>query len=787
MSKSVQVNNKDFIRDTLELYLSKWKIILGCAVLAIATAFVYLRYAEYEYRASAAIKIKEDQETNRLPEISNLQNYGFFSSNYGRVEDEIEIIKSRRLVEQMVKDLKLNTRQFIKGRIKEQEAYNDPPLVVNFLENDSLIYQVDTTLHIRVISENSFQFTVPQRAGIFGLKGEPTGPVYNYGDRVETGFGDIVITPNLDAYGTEQDSEIKVRISPLNFVVERYKNKIEVSSKEDSRILNLTINENIKGKGIDILNKLIEKYNDDVIADKEAVIQVTSNFINNRLEVVSTELEQVDLTAESLKKSNRLSNIQSQTNIFLQSEKENEAKLITANNQLQLIDYMSEYMDSGNQDSDLLPVNVGIDDPNVAQVTKSINDLVLQRDRILRNSSEKNPTVINLDNQIRDLKNNLNQTLGNLKQSTQITLNSLQQEDSRIRGQIFSTPQKERQFRDISRQQSIKESLYLYLLEKREEMAISLGMSSPNAKIIDSAYSSAETVNPKPKVVYLAALLLGLFIPIGVFYVLDLMDTKVHTREELSKYVDAPFIGDIPKSSSKKKSRLIKKVDYSPKAEAFRMIRTNLDFMLKSLPDGQAKTIFVTSTMAQEGKSHTAINLAASLSYSEKKVLLIDTDIRIPKLDDYLGLENTYGFTDFLSDPKLGMDDIMVSPKNNNYLDVIPSGTIPPNPAELIMSERVAHLFSSMKKKYDYIVVDTAAVGLVTDTLLISHHADMFIYVVSSEKLDKRQLHVARTMYEEKRLPNMAILLNGTSKKDGYGYGYGYGNKPGKKKWYKFG
>ncbi len=219
----------------------------------------------------------------------------------------------------------------------------------------------------------------------------------------------------------------------------------------------------------------------------------------------------------------------------------------------------------------------------------------------------------------------------------------------------------------------------------------------------------------------------------------------------------------------------------------FGMVRTNLDFMMKSKPPGEAKTIFVTSTTAQEGKSHTSVNLATSLSHSEKKVLLIETDIRVPKVETYLNVKSKYGFTDYLSDPDLGLEDIAVSPKENNYLKIIPSGTIPPNPAELMQSERVAELFGKVKKQFDYIIVDTAAVGLVTDTLLISHFADMFIYVISAEKLDKRQLHVAKSLYDEKRLPHMTFLLNGTKKKSGYGYGYGYGSAPKKKKWYQFG
>ena len=427
----------------------------------------------------------------------------------------------------------------------------------------------------------------------------------------------------------------------------------------------------------------------------------------------------------------------------------------------------------------MLP-DIAIGNSDVAQITKSHNELVLQRDQILKNSSDKNPTVIRLNDQIRALKNNLNQSLGNIKSANEITLRNLNREDSRIRGQIYSAPGKERQFRDIKRQQDIKESLYLYLLEKREETAITLGMSTANAKVIDYAYTNDDPVAPKKKIIYLTAILFGLFIPVSFVYAKDLIDNKIHTKEDILRLVKAPYIGDIPKSDLK--TKVVGKVDYSPKAEAFRILRTNINFMLQKV-DKPCKTIFVTSTTAQEGKSHTTTNLASSFSFSEQKTLLIETDIRVPRVNDYLKIKSKVGLTDFISDKSLKIDDVIVKQKDNPFLDVIPSGTIPPNPAELLMSDRVAFLFDKVKKDYNYIVVDTAAVGLVTDTLLISEHADIFIYVISANTIDKRQLHIAQTMYEEKRLPHMVTLLNGSVKKKGYGYGYG-NNPQRNKNWF---
>jgi capsular exopolysaccharide synthesis family protein len=779
------LNNQDEFRNLIDLYLTKWKFILLVFLLSMACAYLYLRYSTNVYEATATIKIKDEKNSNKLSEISTIQNYGMFSTDFSKVEDEIQIIKSKTLVEQVVKDLKLNISYFVKGQIKDKEVYTNPPLNLNFFASDSIISQIDTTLYVKIKSANQFELSNENPKDIIDFSSS-NATEHAFGDKIATGFGDFIITPNLPLYGTKIGSVVKIKLTPINEVVESYVSKLNVQTNINSSILNISIRESVKDKAKLILNKLIEKYNQDAVNDKEEVVKITSEFINNRLDIVSRELEQVDLTAENLKKNNRLSDLGSQSSIFLQSEKENEAKLVATTNQIQLVDYMADYLSENNGESDLLPANVGIADNGVSQLTKSHNELVLQRNRLLKNSSEKNPTIINLNNQIRALKDNLNQSLQNIKSSNEITLQSLNKEDARISSQIFAAPKKERQFRDISRQQSIKESLYLYLLQKREETAITLGMSSPNAKIIDAAFANSTPVKPKRLFVYLSAFILGLLIPIALIYARDLLDSKIHSKADIVKRVKAPFIGDIPKSSSKKKNRLISKVDYSPKAEAFRMLRTNIAFMFQDKSDKGAKTIFVTSTTSQEGKSHTSVNLAMTLSYSNKKVLLIETDIRVPRVEDYLSVSGKKGLTDFISDNSLKVSDAIISIKDNKFLDIIPSGTIPPNPAELLMSDRVKSLFEEVKAEYDYIVVDTAAVGLVTDTLLISKYADMFLYVVSANNLDKRQLHVAQTMYEENRLPNMSILLNGSSKKNGYGYGYGYGTNPNKKKWYQF-
>jgi capsular exopolysaccharide synthesis family protein len=782
-SKPVSTTNE--IRQSLELFLSQWKLLLFCLIIAILIGYTYLRYATPEYSASATIKIRDEKESQKLPSLEDISSGGLFSDGTNKIKDEIEIIKSRTLIKNVVKNLKLNIRCFAEGSIKEHEIYQNPPIKLSFFASDSIIDKVDTTLFIKIKSPTEFLALKKESKSIL-TRDEETGKSFSFGQRIKTGFGDMILTPNVAKYAPAIGGNFRISISSVDNIVNGYQRRINISSEAGSSIIKLTLNESNSYKAVDVLDELINEYNKDVLKDKEAVVKVTSDFINNRLEIVSEELEKVDFTAEQLQKENNLTALGSQADLNLQSEKQLQSQISTTANNIQLISFLQEELENENKTSDMLPSDLGIGDTNTSQVIRSHNELVAQRDRILRNSSEKNPVVMQLNNQIESLKANLQNSLKNIKETSELTLNNLNRDNSRIRGQLYAAPSKARQFRNIERQQGIKESLYLYLLEKREESAVRLGMFTPSAKVIDRANSSHIPVAPNKMIVYLGFVLFGLGLPIGFIYTSDLLDTKIYIKDDLVNILSIPYLGDIPKTS--KKEKIIKKVDYSPKAEAFRIVRSNIDFILKDLKNG-SKKLFVTSTKAQEGKSHTSTNLATSISYSEKSVLLIEMDIRVPKILDYLEITEKpeKGLSDYIADKSIKPQDIVLKQKDNKYLDIIPSGTIPPNPSELLMSDRVEELFKYFDDKYDYIIADTSAVGLVSDTMLISKYADMFIYVVSADNVDKRQLvHVAQPLYKEKRLPNMTMLLNGVKQgKKGYGYGYGYGDNPNrKKKWY---
>jgi tyrosine-protein kinase Etk/Wzc len=499
--------------------------------------------------------------------------------------------------------------------------------------------------------------------------------------------------------------------------------------------------------------------------------------------LIAQELDGVEKDVEQFKTSNKLTDIETEAKLFIEGSSEYNKKSVEMDIQLNMVISMLEFIKKSNN-SDLMPANI-ISSVYASGFLDSYNKLVLERNRILKSATAENPTVIKLEQQIASLKVNIAESLRRMQANLIIQKRDLKNQEGLLDSKIEEIPVQERQFRVIARQQKVKEELYLYLLQKREETAISLAATAPNARVIDAAKASNIPVSPKKVIIYLAAMLLGLLIPFGIIYIIDLLDTKVKNRFDISSRFDIPFLGDIPNAPNPNK--VILSTDRSGTAEAIRIIRTNLDFMLNHVPEGTAKTIFVTSTIAGEGKTFLSVNLTATFSLSGKKVLLIGMDIRNPKLNEYLELPNVPGLTNYLSLPKAQINDFIVKSDKFDAFYFLPPGKVPPNPTELLMNKKVDELFVQLKKEYDYIIVDTAPVSLVSDTLMLVKYADTFVYVVRANYLDKRMLHIPKNLYHENKLPNMALLINDTQTKKGYGYGYGYGYgvKQVKIPWYK--
>ncbi len=764
------------IREEIEKYLYHWKWFVLGVVLAVSSAFVYLRYTPNKYEVSTTILVDDGESSGMASELAAFEDLGLLSGSKISLENEIELLKSINLLERVVKDLELNVAYYRQGRVIETELFKErSPLKITFLTKEPVFYSKDTVFTVLVTSKETFALKNSEKKVVSESV---------FGERVHTSLGDITVTP-MQVDKIIKGDEIIVKVRPLKSVIDSYKNRIQIQPvNKSSSVIKLSLKDPVKQKAQVILDRLVTHYNNDAIAYKSLVAKNTETFINKRLEIITKDLFDVEKEVEQFKTKNKLTDIAAEANLVLQSNVEIENKLLDLNTQLTLVTDIERYM-AENKD-DLIPANLGLTDVSINAGTEQYNQLVLERNRILQSSSAQNPVIVNLNAQIKKIRASIVKSIANLKSSLTIALKNVKRQENRMSSKIASVPQQEREYRDIKRQQQIIESLYLYLLQKREENAISLAVTLPNAKIIDKAYGSNIPVAPKRKVVYLAALLLGIIVPFGVIYLLLLFDNKVHTRKDVEAVVKAPILGDIPKTKTDKKV-VVSDHDRTSVSESFRLLRTNINFMLSKVTE-KSKVIFVTSTVGGEGKTFISINLATVLALSGKKVLLIGADIRKPKISDYLGVVKGKGLTHFLMDKTIQPVEI-IEKVDEHHFDMIHSGIIAPNPSELLMNNRFNEVIAYGKQHYDYVIVDTAPVNIVTDTLLLGDKADLFIYVVRANYLDKRLLEFPQILHRDQRLPNMSILINDVDAEKGYGYsygyGYGYGYSEKKTSWFK--
>jgi tyrosine-protein kinase Etk/Wzc len=780
------------LKDILTSYTKHWKWFALSVFFTLLLAFLYIRYSVPEYAASAKIQILEDQSTTS--ELSVFKELDIFSGGSKKVEDEIQIINSRSNLVEVIRQLGLNIKIESVGNIKSTEIYKNDPFKLNFFEPDSTINNSNLEFWISLSSDTTFGYTEEE--------GKPM-QVYAYGKTISTAIGDLVITPNSQNFtNSQKDKKYKVSISPIIALAQQYQKKIVVvAAAEGSNILNISLNDPILRKAKDILNTLIITYNKNAIADKKIIADRTSNFIDDRITDIYSDLSSVDQSAQEFKTGRGITDIASEANVNLNVGVANQQELQNATVQLNIAASMRDIVED--QDTyDVLPSNVGLTDGSIVNTTARYNEWVSERKRLLKGANEKNPIIQNLDQQLDGLRQNLQSSLTGMINNLSMQVNNLSSQQSRFNSKLYAAPKNERALRDITRQQQTTESLYLYLLQKREEAQISLASSAPKSKIIDGAYGSQNIpVSPKKPIVFLAAFIFGLFIPFSIIYANDLLDNKIHNKHGLEKLVtDNPVLGEIPKLN-KKDDKIIVKEDRSVMAESLRILRTNLDYLIKTKESktGKNNVVFVTSSVSGEGKTFLSTNLSMILASTHKKVLLIGADIRNPKLYSFFTSKEVNnlikpnknkdnGFTEFLFDDSLQVKDI-INPMlvHSNVIDVIYSGKIPPNPSELLLSKRLKLLFEEVSEAYDYVIVDTAPLMVVTDTLLISEYANHMIYVTRAGVTENKAIHYPLKLKEEGKIKGLSFVVNDVKVSNlGYGGKYGYGYSKTMKKWWKF-
>lgn len=771
-SEPIKMNEKNSeikLSEVFEEYKRNWRWVFLSLVLALLFAYLFLRYSQNQFEVSTTIFINDKKSGGLSSELSAFQDLGVLGSmSDNSVNNETGILLSRSLSQKIVKKLGINVTYFNVGKVKMNEIYGkDKPLRIIFFIKDSILYNIDTTFTIKHQSKNSFQLI---------SQDDEKGNVFEYGNNITTSFGEINITKVSDKLEMEQP--LMVKILPLKKVAKYYNQAFQVQSEPlKTSLVTISLVDNVRGKAIDILNSMVNEYNNNAIDYKNLIAENTDKFINERIIDIALDLENVDKNVEEFKRDNRLTDLNYEAGLVLDSNSELQKSINDISAQLKLIDYIIIYLNENKKS--LIPANLGIKDQATSENTAIYNKLILERNRIIKGSSQLNPTVVNLEAQIATLRKSIEQSLNNFKASLSISLSEARKQEYLLIQKRELAPRQEREYQDIRRKQQIIETLYLYLLQKREENAISLGIPIPNAKIIDEADGSDIPVFPNAKIIYLLSGVFGFIFPYLMISLFSVLNNKVRNSENVELRIGAPMIGEIPRAKPAKKIILSTQTN-SVFAEAMRLVRTNINFIL-SISKGASKSIFITSTVSGEGKTFIAINLAASLSLLDKKVLLIGGDIRKPNIASYLKIKPKLGLTHYLADPNIEIEKII---ENNNKFkfDFLDSGEIPPNPSELLLNGRFEKVIEYGKNNYDFVVVDTSPIGSVTDSLLLGIFADLYIYVVRIGFLDRNLLKIPRRLYEKNRLPNMAVLTNDV-KIDKKQYGYAYGKES--KSWFK--
>lgn len=762
------VNFNDFIKP----YLIKWWWFVLSVIIFIFLSIFYIKKAIPVYSISSSVLVKDAKKapSSDMGILSQLSGYGGMQMN--SIENEIEVIKSKKLMNDVVEDLGLQISLIVKDGLRTREIYGkSSPIIVKVLTEKLYDKPLNGPFKVTLSGDNIKLSSVDF----------PQPIVTSYNKTISLPFANVIILKNDNFLPKKDDKigEITIRYSPTERAVDSYQQmvKIELATKE-ATVLDLSMNYPNVDKAKNIINKLVYIYNADAISDKNSESKKTVDFIDERIKIIANELGAVEDQKEQFKVANKVTDIATEANLNLGISSTAKSRLLELETQLQLTNDLISYVNRMNN-SQTLPGSLGQDSQGGAASVSAYNQLILERNQLLENATPQNPMVMDLTKQIAVLRSSIMAGLGKSRLALQLSIDQFQEAQNSVNTKINKVPAQEKLFRSIERQQQIKENLYLILLQKREEAAISLAITSPKARIIDAAYASDQPIAPKKKLIVAAAFLLGLLFPFAFIYLRETLNNKIRTKHELELISDIPLLGELPRVE-KGNSEIIEQNDLSPMAEAFRILVTNVNFILPKKQKG--KVVFFTSSVKGEGKTFASVNYSLALASSKSKVIIIGGDIRNPQLQRYnpsrKGLD---GLTEFLYNENEKLEDIIHVSKFNSYLDVIYSGSIPPNPTELLSNGRYQYLIDLLKPIYDYIVIDTAPLMLVTDTFLTTDLADAIIYVTRSGFTEKPLIDFANKQYENGKIKNVGFVLNDVRRQYlGYGnkYGYGYSAEP---------
>lgn len=742
--------------------LSLWPWLIVSVAVSLAIAFFYFTTSPRQYKIRASVLVQDDKKSSDLGGAGILQDFGLLGGK-SNVDNEAEIFKSRTLMEQVVRNLQLNVHYFIPGKLKNTEIYAESPVILTILKAADSLPGNAPGYTLEFDKANPTRFT---------LFNEVTNIKGRLGDTLQLREGTGLITPSRGFARWPAEQPLEITIGSVDGTTQFYMASLNVDIPNDEvSVIYLTLTETLPEKGQKVLNALMDAYLQANVNDKNRIADSTMRFIDERLSLVSHELSGIEKDIEGFKTKNKLTDLTEQSRILLDNTSEFSKQQTNQEVQLSVIEALEQFLKDNQNNARIVPSSLVMQDASFVALVQRYNEMQLERDKMLLSHTARHPSVLSLDEQLVNLRLELLSSIKSVKQGFQVSIAELKKRNTGVEGMISKVPARERIFLDYSRQQAIKQELYLFLLKKQEETAISKSSTLANARIIDPAKAESSPFKPKKSMIMMTAFLAGLLLPLLISIGKDYFNNRVNSIEDINALTSVPVLAEIGHNNEKdivtislKSRQLI--------AEQLRSLRTNLQYLL---PNEHEKTILITSSMSGEGKSFLSINLSAALALAGKKVILLELDLRKPKISENLSLQKA-GFTNYIISNDNNWDQwIQPSGVNDNFF-VLPSGPLPPNPTELLMLPKTKQLFKDLKNHFDYILIDSPPVGLVTDAEIMASFSDATLYVVRHRLTYKQQITLIEKFNHKKVMPKINIIVNDVQvKKHGYGYGYNYG------------
>ena len=756
-----------------------WYWIVLSTIVALGAAFSYLKYTRPVYASNMKILVKDEDSRSRMYRGGQLalESMGVISNSNG-FDNELEILTSSNISQRVVKSLKLYVSYELDGRLRNHELYKNNPYIVDMPENQ--LVDLHSLIQLKIDRQGdgvhvAGEIYVPRskepilfERSVKELPGSFNTPV-----------GTITLQRNPGVGAELPEQAMYATIMPLEYAAKAYGSRLSVSaSSKTTTVAVLNYLDTQPERAIDYLNELFRSYNEDANEDKNEVALKTEEFLKNRISAIREELDATESNLESYKKKNELINLTNDASNALNKLTEYQKEQVELETQLNLVTALLDYVDDPRNAFNVVPSNLGLKDADMSNLLNKYNENVIQRNRLLKSSSPENPYVKRLTAQLEEMWPTIRLSLKSVRENILTQKRSAEDQYNLFSRRVGEAPTQERSLNNIIRQQEIKVELYLMLLQKREENYISLNSTAAKARVIDDPRSTGQ-VSPKTKVILLGALVLGLCFPVGLIYLLGLLRYRIEGREDVEMLTKIPVLADIPlapKSLDGELSLAVRENSNDMMEEAFRGLRTNLRFILSE----KENVIACTSCIPGEGKTFVSTNLAMSLALLGKRVIIVGLDIRKPRLVKLFGLSSDHrGITTFLSSDSGDFQDLDKQIHHavlNPNLDVLPAGVIPPNPGELISREQLDHAIALLREHYDYVIVDTPPVGLVSDTLSAARVADMTIMVCRADYSPRNNFQLINALHHDNKMPKITLVLNGIDlKKRKYGYYYGYG------------